>query len=174
MWLGPVPSEARAAFGRAREHGLSPVRALVIGQIASFKEGWTFRRNLAAKVGCAIRTVARAIAQAKELGLLGTARAKKDEIPPGLKEPLPCGWSHRWIFGWGKAGKAVEDAVHEARARWLVKVALHERKPAQPTAPIGVQSPAQRPAARPEYQRRTWTAAELDAELERLNKPPPE
>jgi len=47
MWLGPVPSEARAVFQRARESGMSPTRALAIGHIGSFKEGWAFRRTVA-------------------------------------------------------------------------------------------------------------------------------
>jgi hypothetical protein len=126
--------------------------------------------------------VGRAIRQAKELGLLGTARAKKDEVPPGCSKPMPCGWSHRWIVGWGKAGQAVDDAVHAARARWLVKHAAPEK---MTTAgglhprPVGHQygqatAGGVPRAKRTPNQARKWTAAELDAELERLKKPPPD
>lgn len=175
-WLGPVHSEARAGFRRAREAGLSPMRALVIGHVASFKECWTFRKNIAVKVGCSIRTVQRALTQAKAEGLIGTARAKKDDIPPKWEHgPIPCGWSHRWVVGWGKAGKMVADAVHAAKARWLVKHAAPQRVP-RPATEIGAPR-TYKPTARPEYQRRSWTAAELDAELDRLlpaTRPPPE
>ena len=183
MWLGPVPSEARAVFQRARESGMSPPRALVIGHIGSQREMWAFRRTIAAAVGCAVRTVGRAIRQAKEAGLINTWRAKKNEVPPGAKAPIPCGWSHRTVLGWGQAGQAVKDAVHAARARWLVKVAVPAGPGSQSqTSAAGVPTP--RPVkharaavpARSEYQGRKWTAAEIDQELERrerLNKPPP-
>ena len=174
LWLGPVHSEARAAYQRARNTGLSPTRALVIGTVASFKECWTFRRNIAKQVGCSVRTVQRALTQARSEGLIGMARAKKTEVPPNWEHgPVTCGWSHRWVIGWGKAGQVVADAVHAAKARWLVKQAA----PLRTTAPASyVASSPKSVAPRTEYQRRTWTAAELDAELERvdrLNKPPP-
>lgn len=180
MWLGPVHSEARAGYQRARNAGLSPMRALVVGSIASYRECWAFRKKIAARVGCSIRTVQRALTQARAEGLIGLARAKKDERPPGVDrngkpfEPMPCGWSHRWVIGWGAAGKAVADAVHAAKARWLVKHAAPQRVPApvRSEALKGRYAPA---PVRTEYQRRSWTASELDAELERLarEKPPP-
>lgn len=137
---------------------MSPLRALAFAQIASFREGWVFRKRIAKKIGGSVRTVGRAIRQAKDLGLLGTARAKKHEIPPGLDKPLVCGWSHRWIIGWGKAGQAVAAAVNQARARRLAKLTAK-----------GV-----RPVAQP--RRRRWTAEELERELElrARSMPPPE
>jgi len=174
MFPGPHVAEARAAFARALENGMSSKRAHGLGVIASFKEGWIPRRSIARWIGGCVRTVGRMIHQAKEIGLLSTARAKKHEIPPGRSEPFTCGWSHRWIIGWGQAGKAVNDAVHAARARWLVKHAAPERKPVAAATTRGGMEPSA--AARPEYQRRKWTAAEIDQELERLerlNKPPP-
>lgn len=195
LWLGPVHSEARAGYQRARNAGLSPLRALVIGTVASFKECWTFRRNIAAKVGCSVRTVQRALTQARSEGLIGVARAKKTEVPPNWEHgPVTCGWSHRWVIGWGKAGQAVADAVHQAKARWLVKHAIRSTVPALGRTPYagahsatpdkshhaaaGESGPGRRGIARERpnpNQRRTWTAAELDAELERLaaEKPPP-
>jgi hypothetical protein len=151
------------------------MRALVIGTVASFKECWTFRRNIARRVGCSVRTVQRALTQAREEGLIGVARAKKTEVPPNWEHgPVTCGWSHRWVIGWGKAGQAVADAVHAAKARWLVKHAAPNKMtmPAKPAEPQRIHSGSK---PRPEYQRRSWTAAELDAELVRLaaEKPPP-
>ena len=179
LWLGPVHSEARAGYQRARTAGMSPLRSLVIGTVASFKECWAFRKNIARKVGCSVRTVQRALTQARAEGLIGVARAKKNEVPPNWEHgPVTCGWSHRWVIGWGKAGQAVADAVHVAKARWLVKHAAPARVPSE-GAPAGHSATRTvgrgAPVCRPEYQRRTWTAAELDAELERLaaEKPPP-
>lgn len=177
LWLGPVHTEARSAFQRARDAGLSPLRALVIGTIASFRDCWAFRSKIAEHIGCSTRTVQRAITQAKSEGLIGVARAKQDEKPPNWHSVVPCGWSHRWTIGWGKAGPAAEQAVQAARARWIVRMSVEAMKPAP--APAEASSAAPRPAARPvrpEIQRRRWTAAELEAELERLERqkqPPP-
>jgi DNA-binding transcriptional MocR family regulator len=179
MWLGPVHSEARAAFQRSRTAGLSPMRALVIGCVASFKECWAFRRKLAEKVGCSVRTVQRALTQARTEGLIGLARAKKDEVPKGWEHgPITCGWSHRWTIGWGLAGAKVHDAVHAAKARWMVKIALAKPKA---TASATVPPPAVTYKAKPA---RPMTPDELDADLmaavtaardasERRKKPPP-
>jgi hypothetical protein len=181
MWLGPFHIEARAAYQRARNATLSPTRALVIGTVASYKDCWTFRRTIAAKVGCSIRTVQRALTQARAEGLIRMHRAKKGEIPPRRQDdtqhgPIPCGWSHRFVMGWGQAGRAVADAVHAAKARWLVKQAAPLRTAPPAAAPFHAPSGTIKPPARTEYQRRSWTPAELDAELdklERLKKPPP-
>src|SRR3972149_2480929 len=102
-WPGPAFVEARAAYERARSTGLSAARALVLGCIASFKDGWICRKNLADHTGLSVRTVQRAITQGKETGLIGVGRAKPNEIPPGMDRPVPCGWSHRWPIGWGAA-----------------------------------------------------------------------
>lgn len=158
MWLGGSPHEAVSGYQRARSHGMSPARALAFGQIASFRDGWVFRSTIAKKIGASVRTVGRAIRQAKDLGLLGTARAKKNEIPPNAKGPIACGWSHRWIIGWGQAGKAVAAAVNAARAKRLAKLAAK----------------GLRPVARP--QQRRWTAEQLEHELELRARamPPPD
>lgn len=159
LWLGPVHTEARAGYQRARTAGMSPLRSLVVGTVASFKECWTFRKNIARKVGCSVRTVQRALTQAREEGLIGCARAKKDEVPPNWEHgPVTCGWSHRWVIGWGKAGQAVADAVHAAKARWLVKHAAPNKMTTRPPTAIGVPATYKPP-------RRSWTAEELDAEL---------
>jgi hypothetical protein len=170
LWLGPVQSEGRAAYHRAREAGLSPMRALVLGTVGSFRDCWAFRSKIAAHVGCSVRTVARALAQARQEGLVGVARCKQGEKPPNWGQVVPCGWSHRWIVGWGKVGDAVKQAVNAARARWIVH-AMVKASPA-PTHPKSTPSNAPR---------RHWTAAELDAELDRRElqnaerkRPPPD
>lgn len=112
-WLGPLHAQADDAFRRARMHGLSHARACVVGQIASFKDGWAFRSSLASAVGVCVRTVQRAITQAREAGMMRTARSKPREKPPGLQGPLPCGFSHRWILA--PVQEAVAAASHLAR-----------------------------------------------------------
>lgn len=113
---------------------MSPTRALVVGQIASFRDCWQFRRSLARVVGASVRTVQRAISEAKSLGLIGVARAKKNEIPSGRKGPLDCGWSHRWTIGWGKAGEAVGRAVAAARLRFISRFGLKPPAAERPRA----------------------------------------
>jgi hypothetical protein len=138
---------------------MSAGRALVLGTIASFKQCWMFRRKIAEHTGLSVRTVQRAITQGRELGLMGTARAKPNEVPPGLDKPVVCGWSHRWVVGWGLAVARAKEAVERARLRRLAKLAA-------PDAPA--------PKRPPNPRQRHYTAEELDAELLRLaEKPPP-
>lgn len=180
-WPGPNAPEARSAYERARLAGLSAARSLVLGCIASFRDGWAFRRTLAEHTGLSVRTVQRAITQAKWCGLLGVARAKKTEVPTGLDRPLPCGWSHRWTIGWGMAVEAAREAVARTRLARIVKAAVQAKHPPSraekrqwtaseiddalnpPASPMqGPRAPARPP--------RQWTASEIDAELARLAK----
>lgn len=177
LWLGPVPTEARAAYDRARSAGLTPTRALVVGTIASFKDCWAFRSRIAKRIGCSVRTVQRAITQARSEGLIGVARAKKGECPPNWKKPVECGWSHRWTIGWGKAHTAVKAAVEAARARWLVRYAAHV--PERSHATLHVKDPAKTgPRWKLSASGREWrsmTVEEKTAELERaLELKPPD
>jgi len=181
LWLGPHAAEARAAYGRARLAGLRPLHALVIGCIASFKDAWAFRHTIAAKVGCSVRTVQRAMNAARALGLIQVWRAKKGEVPKGLREPLKCGWSHRITVGFGLAAAAVQAAVAAARVKYLLRF---EPPKAPKIAPVnGISGPAipidksvLAPRPKTANQLRSWTAEELEAELDRLEraKAPPE
>jgi hypothetical protein len=185
MWPGNFSAEANAAFQRALEAGMSSGRSMVIGCIASFKDGWIFRRTLAECAGVCVRTAQRAITQGKELGLLGVARAKKDEIPPGAEAPIPCGWSHRWTIGWGEAYSRAKASIARTRLARAAKAAV---KAAAKNLGVSTDRPHASPAGtHPDsYGRdkakssaasspRRWTAAEIDDELERLarvNAPP--
>lgn len=178
FWLGRAEHEARAAFGRARNAGLSQLRSLIIGSIASFRDCWAFRRTLARRWGCSIRTVQRAITQARAEGLIEVHRAKKNEVPPDSREkkPLPCGWSHRWIIGRGKAGEAIQEAVAAAKAKFIVHFVLGGAKVKATTHTKLARAAAGYVFKRAEQTHRRWTAEELTAELERLDrekKPPP-
>lgn len=151
---------------------MTALRALVVGNIASHRDCWAFRKKLARQVGCSVRTVQRAITEAASLGLIGVARAKRGERPPGLEQEIPCGWSHRWAIGWGKAGAAVKQAISAARARWIVRRSATTSPARECTA--DVVRPDKR-TGRYFASRRRWTPDELDAELERRarEKPPP-
>lgn len=181
LWLGPVQSEAKAAYIRARAVGLTSLRALVVGNIASFRDCWAFRSKLARQVGCSVRTVQRAITQARAEGLLGVARAKRGECPPSWPKPVECGWSHRWTVGWGKAGAAVKQAVEAARARFMVRAAVH--LPEKQHVTLSVKDPAKTgPKWKVAPDGREWRSKtteeiqrELDEALARVpEKPPPE
>jgi hypothetical protein len=153
---------------------MTALRAHVIGNIASYRDCWAFRRKLAAQVGCSIRTVQRAITEAASKGLIGVARCKRGERPPGLDSEVPCGWSHRWIVGWGQVGAAVKHAVDAARSRWIVRRSAASCSPKVVECAGAGNAPTSRP--RPEARTpRKWTAAELDQELARIikAKPPP-
>lgn len=142
---------------------MSAARSLVLGCVASFKQCWAFRRTLAEHTGLSVRTVQRALTQGRELGLCGMARAKPNEVPPGRKEPVRCGWSHRWVVGWGLALERAKEAVEKARLKRAVKMAC------QPSQGV--------PQKKPNPRQRRYTADELAEELarfetERAQKPP--
>lgn len=187
MWPGPHQHEATAAFQRAQDAGLSLSRSLVLGVIASHRDGWIFRKTIARKLGCSVRTVQRAITQAKSEGLLKAWRAKKNETPdaiiekecrqcgarPGKKcehKVLTCGWSHRSTVGWGIAGKAVKDAIAAARARWLLRAAAKPAKQARSIEELPRGARGSYVFRRGERPQRKWTAEELTAELERRDR----
>jgi hypothetical protein len=159
---------------------MSPLRAFVIGEIGSFRDCWEFRKKIAKVVGCSVRTVQRAITQGKSLGLVGVARAKKTEIPPGAARPVECGWSHRWTIGWGKVGRVVDEAIAQARARWITRSVV-----AAASAPTSSPKPCDGSSSKTTTNRhkawasssapkRHWTPEELDAELERRARAGPD
>ena len=122
-WIGPDHHEARLQEQLARSEGLTVARARVVGHIGSMRDCWAFRRKLADAVGVSVRTVQRAITQAKELGLIDVHRAKENEVPPGAKGPIPCGWSHRWAIARGMGIAAAAAAVAAARVRAAARAA---------------------------------------------------
>jgi DNA-binding transcriptional MocR family regulator len=129
VWIGPDDAEARSAYARARELGLTKSRAEAVAHVASRDDLWAFARTIAERIGCSRRTVQRAFAQAKALGLMRSARGKKGEVPRGAREALPCGFCHRWVIGKGLAGAAIQRAVSEARARWLLNFGRRQSVP---------------------------------------------
>lgn len=135
-YLGPDHLEGRLAEQRARASGMSALRARIVGHVASFRDCWTFRRTMAEREKCSVRTVQRALTEAREEGLIGVARAKPNEVPPGLKTPMACGWSHRWIIGRGLAVAAALAAVAAAKAAALVRRATRSKPERAARAPL--------------------------------------
>jgi hypothetical protein len=136
IYAGGDQLGGRFAEARARELGLPAMRAHVLGHVGSFRDGWLFRAELARRARCSVRTAQRAITQGKLEGLLGVARGGKNEIPPGARAPIPCGWSHRWTIGRELRGAAMLAAVQQAKAAALARrVARGEALRGVPHAP---------------------------------------
>jgi hypothetical protein len=159
LWPGPFRSEAVKAYQRAVSSGMRPLRSLVIGCVASFRDCWAFQRHLATRLGCSIRTIQRGLRQGRQLGLIECHRAKRGEKAPGVGAPVDCGWSHRWAIGWGEASEVAERACTVARLGKMIPGVKRASKPT-PAVP------------------RRWTATEIEAELARRDalaraRPPP-
>ena len=159
LWPGPHGQEAVKAFHRATDAGMNSLRALVVGCVASFRDCWMFQRQIAQRLNCSLRTVQRALRQARQLGLVECHRSKRHENAPGLGKPVECGWSHRWAVGWGLVGDAVKQAVNIARAKMTIPGVFRRIKKRKPT---------------PEPRPKRWTVEEIDAELARrqAQRPP--
>lgn len=151
LWPGPLQREGVEAFRAGIEARMSTARSLVLGVVGSFRDCWVFQRRIAEICGCSIRTVQRALHQARELALIECHRAKPNETPPGLERGtrIPCGWSHRWIVGRGLSEplRLAARAVTQSARTLVQKV--------------------KRTSSRRQTSARTWTAAEIDAELAR-------
>jgi len=88
-------------FRYALEQGMSWLRARVLAAAASYGEKcWAFQDNLAAFVGCSLRTVQRAFDEAKRLGLVTSRRSRQGELTPSGKY-LKCGFALRTFTTWG-------------------------------------------------------------------------
>lgn len=86
-------------------------RARVLAAAASYgQKVWAFQDNLAAFVGCSIRTVQRAFNEAKVLGLLYSRRSRQGELTPTGKY-LKCGFALRTFTTWGLRSKRRIRAV---------------------------------------------------------------
>lgn len=181
-WPGPHHFEAKQAYIRAREAGMSLARSWIVGGIASFRDAWLFRSALARFFRLSIRTVQRAITEAHDLGLIGKARSKPNEIPPGANTPIPCGWSHRWTVGWGMAVEVARAEIARTRLARIVKAQTKRpeapRYPARKTqwSPEEIQAVIDSQVRQPpkDYGQRPprskWTVEEIEAELAKLKR----
>lgn len=97
---------------------MSPKRAYAVACAASLGQiCWTFQSTIARFTGYAVRTIQRAIRQAKKLGVLVSRRLRRGERPPGARQPITCGGALRRFIAWG-APKAQAMAL---RAKYAIR-----------------------------------------------------
>lgn len=166
FWAGPEYEEAERVFELCLRAGMTVARSFVVAHIASFENGWIFTSTLAKICRLSRRTVFRAIAEARRLGILGTGRNKHGVRPPHAKGPIRCGYSNRWIYGRGLSIEARAPQIGGARVRWMKSFLARTHKPK-----------SLRELAAREPQRRSppsgmTTVEWLDAELAKQRGPP--
>ena len=117
---GPYRSEALAILEHCKAAGMSWKRAYAVACFAS--EGrkgmcWKFQSTVARFTGYNMRTIQRAVRQAKGMGVLVSRRLRRGERPPGARQPITCGGALRRFIAWGKP-KAQRLAL---RARYALR-----------------------------------------------------
>lgn len=125
----------------------------IYGEFLTYgKDAWVFQRTIAAAVGCGVRCVQRWLRRFREEGLVQCWRAKKGENPPNarVKNGFWHGWSHRVFTALNVATSHFKARCEEIAAK------LAER------------------AAKRRAGYRRYTAEEIDRELEKRGKPPPD
>lgn len=115
---GPHRREAMAIFAYCKNAGVSWKRAYALACAASYGQiCWTFQTTLAEFTGYCVRTIQRAMRQAKALGLLVSRRLRRGEQPIGARQPITCGGALRRFIGWGKPDRHAEPL----RAKYALK-----------------------------------------------------
>lgn len=103
--------EAYRLFRYALEQGMSWLRARVLASAASLGPTyWGFQRTTAEFIGCSLRTVQRAIDEAKRLGLLTSRRSRRGELTPSGKY-LKCGFALRTFTTWHTRSRRRYNAI---------------------------------------------------------------
>jgi hypothetical protein len=142
---GPYRSEALAILEHCKQAGMSWLRAYAVACLASQAEGgicWKFQSNVArfmlgrdaapAQVRGRMRTIQRAVRQAKQMGVLVSRRLRRGERPPGARQPITCGGALRRFIAWGKpkAQRLALCAKYAIREVWR-REALERRQHAE-------------------------------------------
>lgn len=78
---------------------------------------WAFQSKVAKFTGYSVRTIQRAVRQAKRLGVLVSRRLRRGEQPVGARKAITCGGALRRFIAWGKP-KAAALAL---RARYALR-----------------------------------------------------
>lgn len=118
---GPFRSEAFAIHAHCLAQGMSPKRAYAIACAASIgRVCWTFQSSLAKFTSYSVRTIQRAMRQARRLGVLISRRLRRGEQPPGARKPISCGGALRRFIGWGspKSQALALRAKYAVREVW--------------------------------------------------------
>lgn len=106
FFLPPVPGvhrrEALFVFRFAIGQGMSFKRAHCLAVAASYGEkSWVFQKTVANWAKCSMRTVQRAMNEAKILGIIYSRRSRQGEVPPNARGSLKCGCAIRTFTAWG-------------------------------------------------------------------------
>ncbi len=178
-WHGPDIAEAAAAYARAIAAEISELRARVIGSISSWKDCWATQGKLAEFHNCSVRTVQRALHDARQNGLICCAFSKPGEKPPGAAQPMNFKWSHRWTPGRGLAGKALQAAINAARAAAVICKIIPKRTFNEPQRIAKAKAKLRNPPSHlTREQRARWIEEQMELEPsvlhldEREPKPP--
>lgn len=131
---GPFRREAMAILEHCKDAGMSWKRAYAIACFASIGQiCWQFQSSVHKFTGYSVRTIQRAVRQAKELGVLVSRRLRRGERPPGAHKPITCGGALRRFIAWGKpkAQALALRAKYALRELWrrdaLDRKKQHER-----------------------------------------------
>jgi RNase P protein component len=157
---GKFRQSGREGYAFAVAEGFRGFGPAIYGELMSYgRDPWIFQSSIARNLGCSVRTVQRWLATFRALGLLECWRAKPREIPPGLKHPLWCGFSHRSMTAWHAAGAAFRAAVERIQAKREARIlARAGTRNARNRAFVAIVKEMQAAGATP---------AEIDAELSR-------
>jgi len=117
---GPFRREALAVAEHCVAQGMSWKRAYALACLASQgRISWMFQSTAAKFAGISVRTIQRAVRQAKKLGVLVSRRLRRGEQPHGARKPISCGGALRRFIGWG-APKLQALALRAKYAmRWI-------------------------------------------------------
>jgi hypothetical protein len=110
---GPFRREADAVLDHCVQGGMSWLRAYAVACLASIGEQcWQFQSSVARfmlgkstdpkQIRGRVRTIQRAVRQAKAMGVLVSRRLRRGERPPGARQPITCGGAVRRFIAWGK------------------------------------------------------------------------
>lgn len=162
---GKFGHSGREGYAFAVAEGFRGFGPAIYGELMSYgRDPWIFQSSIAQNLGCSVRTVQRWLAAFRALGLLECWRAKPKEVPPGLKHPLWCGFSHRSMTAWHAAGSAFRRAVDAIKAKREARIlARQDSRNARNRAFVAIVK---------EMQARDASPAEIEAELLRRFPPP--
>ncbi len=125
LFGGPFQAEAKKAYALAVAEGWRGKGPTVYAELVSHgKNPWLFQSSIAAAIGCTVRTVQRWLRRMRDEGLLETFRSKPNEVPPGAKGPISCGFSNRVLTAWRSIGVRFDELRAELKAKraaWLEK-----------------------------------------------------
>lgn len=124
LFGGPFQAEAKKAYALGVAEGWRGKGPTVYAELVSHgKNPWLFQSKIASTIGCTVRTVQRWLRRMRDEGLLETFRSKKNEVPPGAKGPITCGFSNRVLTQWQAIGPHFDELRAQKQAKQAEKAA---------------------------------------------------